>query len=143
MSQYGYCNYYDAATHIFHEDIFVRILEHTHEKSAVPRYRVMWHSPDMDIEFYKPRERVKLAQPLCSTIILNIVQGVTECNILVSAVFYKNPTEVACHNKTPHVYKLIKLNDKKLNSINQLITKLDRPHLKNIIMSELLANIEY
>lgn len=143
MSQFGYCNFYDAATNTFHEDIFVRILEHTHEKSAVQRYKVLWHSPDIDIEFYKPRERVKLAEPLISTIILTLDEGVTECNLLVSAVFYKNPTEVACHNKTPHIYQLIKLNNKKFNSINQLIKHLDRPHLKNVIMSELLANIEY
>jgi hypothetical protein len=143
LEKFAFCNYYDPATAIYHENVFVRILENTHEKSAVPRYKVIYHGQDDDIEFYVPRDKVRLAQKLNSLSILYLIIDKKEYNVIVEADFYKDPQDIACHSKTPHVIKMIKLNDKKLRSIDELATILMRPNIHRHLLSCLLEDVEY
>lgn len=99
-NEYAFCNVY---TEKLIENCFVSILEYTHERSAVPRARVLYQSPEFSKEFYIPRSKLIAPIKLKSQILYHW----DGYDIAVGAHFYKHPNQNFCDDKTPFIIERI------------------------------------
>jgi hypothetical protein len=137
---YKFCKYYDPETGVLIDYLFVKVIELTHEKSAVKRALVE-HKPQVkSISFYETRER--LVEPLMynSDSKFVLFYKNKEFIIEVKAIFYKHPDKKFIDKSTPYI-----INDLKCNGIEKSMEELQKiiGAPQHIIDSELHEKLLY
>jgi hypothetical protein len=120
---YKFCMYYDPRTGELIEQCFVKVIELTHEKSAVKRALVEYKPPVKSISFYKPR--AKLVEPLMYNSDLRFVlfYNMREFIIEAKAIFYKHPDQKFIDKSTPYIINELKCNgsEKSMEELQKII----------------------
>lgn len=139
---FGYIdiNHNSGDRYTFYPKCFISILEYTHHKSAVPRARVAYHSPDLSLEFYIARE--KITRPI-------IIKSVCPfwydgINIKVRATFFKHPDDKFCEADTPYIIESINANGFNLDTVSELaeFTGTDEKKMREILLDNLLDYVD-
>jgi hypothetical protein len=121
---FAFCNV-TTVTGEYIENAFVRILELTHERSAVPRAKVLYQTPNKDYEFYRPRAALVSPIQLRSQVKFCMSWQGFEYWIEARADFFKHPNHKWVDVLTPYLITNLRLG---LSSKNGTETNIQNIH---------------